>query len=56
MRLLGRDLSDDERRRLYAEAQVALPINERQGQWRIEFRRARSPFGHEVAATQRSEG
>jgi glycosyltransferase involved in cell wall biosynthesis len=51
MRLLGRDLSEHERHRLYAEAQRAAPVNERDGQLRIAFRSARSLLGCEVAAT-----
>jgi glycosyltransferase involved in cell wall biosynthesis len=51
MRLLGRDLSEDERRTLHAEALRAVPINEQDGQWRIEFRQARSLLGLDIATT-----
>ena len=54
MRLLGRNLSDAERRNLFAEAGESVQLwlqNRQESQWRIAFRPAQSLYGQQVATT-----
>jgi glycosyltransferase involved in cell wall biosynthesis len=54
MRLLGRELSEPERRGLHAEASQSVQAsmeNLQETQWRIQFRQLVSPLGQDIHAT-----